>query len=373
MNCKGQSLSCDTSSSVTFADWRTNFGSVLIWIFRLFRALQGRIWHKNQSCKYKKSVFVSGAGKGFFARSSRLKLIGKNAPFVSTLLAHFTKVICPGIWKTRFVRPSSSILMPPDKTSQRIGSVNSTAFNPFGINVPLAKEAELRSKYILKQMAIPRLPVLSKKRDSVTLSERTSISFPANAPDAKSPARPRTRDTGFPFPSFGIRNLPHMLENGGFGRFSNPSTCSSGFTKIVACASKAKIGWFCQSLLIASWLTCQTSNAANPNPNMTSATIPIIKIHQPISDFNLFRLASPIKLERCSFLSASSASFSIQSPKNTISPPMLASSGIRPDHEYETEKTRRDMVALKISAAINLTVLLTIGIAFLIRFHPWRQ
>ena len=112
----------------------------------------------------------------------------------------------------------------------------------------------------------------------------------------------------------------------------------------------------------------QTSSAANPAPNTTSAKIPAIKILHPHFCFNFASLLSPKKLERCTFISSSSASFSSQSPKKTISPPMLASIGIKPDQENKIEKTNSDIVAIKINTTISLVVLLTIGIGLIIRF-----
>ena len=291
--------------------------------------LQGRIWHKIQLCRYKKSVFVSGGGNGFCARTFGLKSIGANVPFVATLLTHFTKVVCGGMLKTLFVRPSSSILISPPKTSQRMGSVNRIASNSSGISDPLDKVDEFRSKYMSKHSA-RRLPDGSKTRDLVTLSEFTSISFHLQIAAAKSSERPSTRNTGFSFPSFGNLTLLQRLAIGKEGRFSKPSIRSSGFTNIFACPSKAKIGWFIQSAICCAFLiSCAVTNASP-----ISHAIPAIKSSHPTVDNQCKGLKNGG--EYFSFFI--SATFSSKSPANTAIPPIPAQNKTVPfDNANNTE------------------------------------
>src|SRR5882724_1345449 len=120
------------------------------------------------------------------------------------------------------------------------------------------------------------------------------------------------------------------------------------------------------------FLACQSSLIASPVTVKTSNPIPNIKIHHPILDFNFESRLSPQKLERCTFISSSFASFSIQSPKNTISPPSPASKNTTTDHEEWNADQIPYSTSEIISMIIIFAALLITIIAFLIQFHPWR-
>ncbi len=117
-------------------------------------------------------------------------------------------------------------------------------------------------------------------------------------------------------------------------------------------------------IVMFSW----TSIAANTPEIPISRAMPNIKILQPHTAFIFARSWCPVKLEMCSLLISSSASFSIQSPKKTIIPPNIASSGISPAHEYLAEKENSAITMITIIAAINFVLVLIIGFAFLFRF-----
>jgi hypothetical protein len=121
-------------------------------------------------------------------------------------------------------------------------------------------------------------------------------------------------------------------------------------------------------ICLLSLTPCQVNAAPTP----ISRDIPSIKIHHPISDFNFINLTALLKSAGCFFPSVS-ASFSIQSPKNTTMPPMLAISGSAKDKDLQSEKTDPSETAISIVAMIPFAILLILQIAFAIRIRPGRR
>jgi len=160
--------------------------------------------------------------------------------------------------------------------------------------------------------------------------------------------------------------------------------CSAGYVRFVPLdssqtkASANVIGCLRGSfiaILAAVCLATQISWAANTLPVTISTNMPAIKIHQPISDFKFrFIAEASTGLARCPFLVASSASFSIQRPRNTIMPPTLATTGIMTDQEdHQNAKKEPTTTQIVIIAAIPIIGLVIIFIAFAIRFRPGRR
>jgi|GEM_PF-4162787 len=97
-------------------------------------------------------------------------------------------------------------------------------------------------------------------------------------------------------------------------------------------AEISDIGRLMGSLFAALIFIClisQPSLAAKTPATTVSKAMPHINIFQPRFDFNFSDLTSSTKVSGCSFFSASSAFFSIQSPRNTSTPPEIATRKMR--------------------------------------------